>query len=453
MKRLFLLAALLAFGLPTVAAAQVDRATLTGVVTDKGGAVLPGATVTLTNLETNTVAEQPTTATGSFLFVNLIPGRYQIEASLTGFKKSSQIVPLEVGQRARVDATLEVGAFNEVITVQESSSLLNANDGTLGAVVSHNQVANLPLAIRNWDDLLALVPGVQGDRYTEQGGGTSFGRTGGDQRPRRPRAAEQLPPRRRGQQQHLRERPGADLAGLASVGGRDSGVQGRHQPVLGGIRALAGRRGQRVHEVGHQRDPRHGVRLLPKRRHRRERLLLEARALAEAPERSEPVRRQRGRPARRRTRRSSSSTTRARASPAASRASPACRRPTSAPASSATPIKDPTTGLPFAEQHDPGEPHRSLRRVRSSPSCPCPTSRARTTSSATADLIDNPDRFIGRGRLEARRRPTASSAATSTPTASARSRAPSAASSTAPARRPSATRRSRPTPSSAAGRA
>ena len=41
------------------------------------------------------------------------------------------------------------------------------------------QVANLPLAIRNWDDLLALVPGVQGDRYTEQGGGTSFGRTGG----------------------------------------------------------------------------------------------------------------------------------------------------------------------------------------------------------------------------------------------------------------------------------
>src|SRR6478735_1930658 len=179
MKRLFLLAALLAFGLPTVAAAQVDRATLTGVVTDKGGAVLPGATVTLTNLETNTVAEQPTTATGSFLFVNLIPGRYQIEASLTGFKKSAQIVPLEVGQRARVDATLEVGAFNEVITVQESSSLLNANDGTLGAVVSHNQVANLPLAIRNWDDLLALVPGVQGDRYTEQGGGTSFGRTGG----------------------------------------------------------------------------------------------------------------------------------------------------------------------------------------------------------------------------------------------------------------------------------
>ena len=179
MKRLFFLAALLAFGLPAVAAAQVDRATLTGVVTDRSGAVLPGATVTLTNLSTNVASDQATTGTGSFLFVNLIPGRYEIAVSLTGFRKTSQIVPLEVGQRARVDLSLEVGALNEVVTVQESSSLINANDAMLGGIVTQKQVANLPLAIRNWDDLLALVPGVQGDRYTEHGGGTSFGRTGG----------------------------------------------------------------------------------------------------------------------------------------------------------------------------------------------------------------------------------------------------------------------------------
>ena len=65
------------------------------------------------------------------------------------------------------------------MTVAETTPLLNTNDATLGAVIPQMQVANLPLAIRNWDDLLALVPGVQGDRYTEQGGGTSFGRTGG----------------------------------------------------------------------------------------------------------------------------------------------------------------------------------------------------------------------------------------------------------------------------------
>jgi hypothetical protein len=76
-------------------------------------------------------------------------------------------------------SSLAVGSFSEVVTVAESAQLLNSNDATLGAVIPQMQVANLPLAIRNWDDLLALVPGVQGDRYTEQGGGTSFGRTGG----------------------------------------------------------------------------------------------------------------------------------------------------------------------------------------------------------------------------------------------------------------------------------
>jgi len=89
------------------------------------------------------------------------------------------VVTLEVGQRARVDVELAVGSFSETVTVAESPQLLNSNDATLGAVIPQIQVANLPLAIRNWDDLLALVPGVEGDRYTEQGGGTSFGRTGG----------------------------------------------------------------------------------------------------------------------------------------------------------------------------------------------------------------------------------------------------------------------------------
>jgi len=178
MKRLLVVVALLAL-LPTAAFAQVDRATLTGTVKDGAGAVLPGATVTVTNVATGVTASQTTTETGSYLLVNLIPGRYQVDVELSGFKKSSQIVTLDVGQRARVDATLEVGNFNETVTVAETTQLLNTNDATLGGVVPQMQVANLPLAIRNWDDLLTLVPGVQQDRYTEQGGGTSFGRTGG----------------------------------------------------------------------------------------------------------------------------------------------------------------------------------------------------------------------------------------------------------------------------------
>src|SRR3954454_785800 len=161
------------------ARAQVDRATLSGVVKDSGGGVVPGATVLVTNLATNVEAQQTTTETGSYQIVNLIPGRYRVDVELSGFKKSSQVITLEVSQRARVDVELAVGSLAETVTVTETAQLLNANDATLGAVIPQVQVSNLPLAIRNWDDLLALVPGVQGDRYTEQGGGTSFGRTGG----------------------------------------------------------------------------------------------------------------------------------------------------------------------------------------------------------------------------------------------------------------------------------
>jgi hypothetical protein len=160
------------------ASAQVDRATLTGIVNDAEGKAIPGATVTITNLATNVETSQTTSETGSYQVGNLIPGKYRVDVELTGFKKSSQVVTLEVGQRARLDVALAVGSFSETVTVAESTQLL-ASDATLGAVIPQSQVANLPLAIRNWDDLLALVPGVQGDRYTEQGGGTSFGRTGG----------------------------------------------------------------------------------------------------------------------------------------------------------------------------------------------------------------------------------------------------------------------------------
>src|SRR5262245_36679685 len=163
----------------SVAGAQVDRATLSGVVKDNSGGIVPGATVVVTSLATNLESRQITTSTGAYQIVNLIPGKHQVEVELTGFKKSSQVIALEVGQRARLDVELAVGGISEVVTVAESPQLLNANDATLGAVIPQMQVANLPLAIRNWDDLLALVPGVQGDGYTEQGGGTSFGRTGG----------------------------------------------------------------------------------------------------------------------------------------------------------------------------------------------------------------------------------------------------------------------------------
>jgi len=79
MRRILTVVSLFTLALSSVAFAQVDRATITGTVTDSGGAVIAGATVTITNLATNVAFRQPTTETGSYLLVNLIPGKYQVD--------------------------------------------------------------------------------------------------------------------------------------------------------------------------------------------------------------------------------------------------------------------------------------------------------------------------------------------------------------------------------------
>ena len=173
------LAVALIITLAGTASAQVDRATLTGIVKDPSDAAIPGASVTVTNLATGVPSKATANQEGTYLVVNLAPGEYLIQAEAQGFQRFEQTVLLETGQRARLDLSLAVGSLGETVTVQGVTPLLNTETAALGTVVDSNEVSKLPLAIRNWDDLLAMVPGVQSDRYTEQAGGTSAGRTGG----------------------------------------------------------------------------------------------------------------------------------------------------------------------------------------------------------------------------------------------------------------------------------
>lgn len=173
------LAVALTLAYATTAFAQVDRATLTGIVTDPSDAVIPGAAVTVTNLATGIASKAATNNEGTYLVVNLAPGQYLVQAEAQGFQRFEQTVLLETGQRARLDLSLAVGSLGETVTVEGVTPLVNTESAALGTVVDRNEVSKLPLAIRNWDDLLAMVPGVQSDRYTEQAGGTSAGRTGG----------------------------------------------------------------------------------------------------------------------------------------------------------------------------------------------------------------------------------------------------------------------------------
>lgn len=178
-SRLFVLLGALAALLPAAAAAQIDRATLTGVVTDASGAVVPGVAVSVTRDATGVRRVTTTAADGNYLVVDLTPGEYLVEAAASGFQTAAQLVVLATGQRARLDVSLAASGVTETVTVQAAVPLLETQAAALATVVSRSEIANLPLAIRNWDDLLFTIPGVQGDRYTEQTGTTNAGRTGG----------------------------------------------------------------------------------------------------------------------------------------------------------------------------------------------------------------------------------------------------------------------------------
>ena len=268
--------------------AQVDRATLSGAVKDAAGAARHGE-VTVTNIATNVATKAKTNAAGNYLVREPRPGQYLVEAEAAGFQKGAQSVMLEIGQRGRVDFTLDVGALAEAVTVEAARRLLNTEQASLGSVIDQNAVAKLPLAIRNWDDLLALVPGVQGDRYTEQGGGTSFGRTGGVN----VHGARSLQNNflldgvdNNSISENVQEltsqvsRPSVDaIQEFKVVTSPYSAEYGRSPGAAISV----------VHQVGHQRDPRHGLRLLPERRPRHDRLLLGARAASNTRRSSRPT--------------------------------------------------------------------------------------------------------------------------------------------------------------------
>jgi hypothetical protein len=155
--------------------AQVHTASLTGLVTDPQGGVVDNALVTAKNKATNVEQTAKSDSSGYYTFATLSVGTYTLTVENTGFKKAIRdSVALDVGQKA-----LEVGAVTETVMVEAGTQLLTTQEASTGGVVENRSISNLPLAARNWDDLLAMVPGVQADRFTEQSGGTANGRTGG----------------------------------------------------------------------------------------------------------------------------------------------------------------------------------------------------------------------------------------------------------------------------------
>ncbi|HZT38782.1 MAG TPA: TonB-dependent receptor [Bryobacteraceae bacterium] len=145
----------------SVASAQIERATLVGLVTDPSGGAVPNAAVSITNTATNGEAQVRTDDRGFYASAPLWPGTYRISIQAPGFKTWSREVRLDVNQRAQVDAALTVGEISDKVTVTGEAPLLETQTATLGNVRTEAAIRNLPLNGRNFIQLTWLAPGVQ----------------------------------------------------------------------------------------------------------------------------------------------------------------------------------------------------------------------------------------------------------------------------------------------------
>jgi len=174
-QRTFVLIVIAAFTLCLAesAAAQVTTGTIVGTVRDADG-VVPGATVTIREVNKSTSNTYQTDDTGSYTAPFLVPGTYAVEVTVPGFNKWVRDgVVLQVNQRARVDATLEVGGLTEVTTVVASAPLLRTDSSEVGTVIEERAIKELPLNGRNFATLVYLTPGITPGQANENLSGAS----------------------------------------------------------------------------------------------------------------------------------------------------------------------------------------------------------------------------------------------------------------------------------------
>src|SRR5919198_4237203 len=142
--------------------AQFDTGSIVGTVRDSSSAVIPNATVTLTNAATGLSVSKKTDAEGNYEFFTVRPGIYLVTAEQTGFALALvENVQVQVAARLRVDLQMSVGQLNERIEVVAASPLLETETSQRGQVISGDQTRALPLNGREYSALALLTTGVR----------------------------------------------------------------------------------------------------------------------------------------------------------------------------------------------------------------------------------------------------------------------------------------------------
>jgi hypothetical protein len=140
---------------------QIDRATLSGTVSDSTGAVIPGAKVEIVSQETGLRREVLTTETGSYTFSLLSIGVYTVTITHSGFRTvAMKDVRLGVGDNRTLNVEMEVSNVESAVTVESELAPLDSTSAVLGTVIGSRQMREIPLNGRHWASLMALAPGA-----------------------------------------------------------------------------------------------------------------------------------------------------------------------------------------------------------------------------------------------------------------------------------------------------
>ncbi|MGH9828997.1 MAG: carboxypeptidase-like regulatory domain-containing protein, partial [Blastocatellia bacterium] len=145
---------------------------ISGIVTDPSGAVIPGAVVTATETATGVASTVQTDGSGYYSFPNLSVGNYTIQIQAGGFKLFQQTaIHIDANSAIRVDAKLEVGEASEKVTVRSDVVQVETQSTQMGEVINSRKILTVPLNGRDFTNLLDLQPGVVPSAYASQAAG------------------------------------------------------------------------------------------------------------------------------------------------------------------------------------------------------------------------------------------------------------------------------------------
>ena len=159
---------------PASSFAQVATGSIVGTVVDASGQIVPGAQVTVREINRNTATTLVTDGAGVYTAPFLVPGTYEISVELSGFRTwTRRGIVLQVTDRLRIDASLEVGALTEATTVVADTPLVRTDSSEVGTVIEEIAVKELPLNGRNFATLVYLAPGITPGQAGENLSGAS----------------------------------------------------------------------------------------------------------------------------------------------------------------------------------------------------------------------------------------------------------------------------------------